>query len=116
MEHHILQGDLSIADLLSAMGLNNLDRIGKKVDWLIDLRQAKLCASPDELRKLGAQIKELREKNLSDGICRMVALAEDDVTFGLLRIFIVYAESTNCRLHVCRCEGEAQSFLSAECA
>ncbi len=116
MEHHILQGDLSLSEILTTIGLENIEDLGQELDWLIDLRQAKLLASPAEIRDLGTKIKAKREKSLTKGECRMVALAEDDVTFGLLRIFIVYAESENARLHVCRSEPEARSFLTSKCA
>ena len=111
MEHHILSGDITISELLRAIGLDLSKNHEGRVKWLLDFRTAKLHATAEEVRQLGNQLKEHREKNHPDCNCKFAAIAEDDVTFGLLRIFIVYADSENADLFVCREENEAMSWL-----
>lgn len=116
MEHHVLSGEVSIGDLLSTLDVENFDNLKDRYNWLLDFRQAKLNATADELRQLGFKLREHRQNNTEDRVCKMAALAKDDVTYGLLRVFIVYASCEKSNLHVCRSESEARSFLDLDAA
>lgn len=114
MEHHILFGDLSLKRLLVELDLREPENFSGKFRWLLDLRQATLTASADEVRMLGQFTKEFRRQNPVKEKYKMAAVAEDDVTYGLFRMFMVYAEDDSCELYISRSKPEALEWLDGD--
>lgn len=111
MEYHTLSGDLTISDILSALGLDDLSDFENRNSWLVDFADARVNASPAEVRQQAIRLRDYQQKHKPDQRFLLAAAAEDDVTFGLLRIFVVYAECSNSRFHVCRDFQEAKTWM-----
>lgn len=76
---------------------------------LLDLRGCRLLLTPEELRAFAKMAIEYDHEP-----ARVAVLIDSDIEFGLMRLHSVYRESKFTRLHICRDEAEAMSWLLAE--
>jgi hypothetical protein len=83
--------------------------ITRKRLW--DLRNATSALSSNEMERL-AQAALARDKG---GASRVAIIAEEDVIYGLSRVFEVYRESSEVKVRTFRDLDEAQGWLQEDC-
>lgn len=57
-------------------------------------------------------VKSYADMNTVQGAYRIAVVSNDDVTFGMFRMFMVYAERDETELHISRSKPEAMEWLS----
>ena len=110
-----LDGEVSGARLLGELYLNAPEECQGRTCWLVDLREATIEMSTNDVKKLASHLLGYRVRSAcSDDHCMVATVVNDDVSFGMLRMLHAYLGEV-IDLHVTRCYDDAVEWLNTYC-
>ena len=113
MEHYVLSGKVTLFRLIKELKIEEALKCQGRLNWLLDLSNAKLDISVDEIKALGKHLRQYRRQSpCRDEICRISVIVEDDLTFGLWRMLMVHAEDQNTEFYLSKSASTSTQWLT----
>ena len=113
MEIVRLQGQVDLARLLQSLTKADPGSGIASTSWMLDLSQAQLDLSINEVARLAMTVGEYRKSSAcAESACKVAVLVDNDSSYGVGRMLQAYADVGHIDLRVTRSMDEAEQFLA----